>query len=62
MKLITVHTHKVDLESVRSNSLETDGKLKSDSVIWADCTVLLNWLASNINLYRTSSVPYWGAA
>lgn len=42
MKLLTVHTQQVDLESVRHNSLEIDGKLKLDSVIWTNCTVLFN--------------------
>lgn len=48
MKLLTVHTYKVDPELAGCDSLETEGKLKSDLVIWADYTVLFNWLASYI--------------
>lgn len=42
MKLLTMHIHKVDPQSVGHDSLETGGKLKSDSVIWDDYTVLFN--------------------
>lgn len=42
MKLLTVRTQKVDPKPVGHDSLETDGKLKTDSMIWADYTVLFS--------------------
>lgn len=47
-----MHTQKVDPESVGCDSFETDEKLKSDSVIWADCTVLFNQIASYIIVWN----------